>query len=499
MLNTRDDQTILAQCTPQGSGAIALLRMSGEAAIAIAARMSKLASGKSLLEQESHTVHFGSILDSKNNTIDQVMFIIMRAPRTFTGQDTVEITCHNNQFLVHAIIEQAVQYGARLAQPGEFTERSFLNKKIDLIQAEAINDLINAQTQAALKKSLAHLEGSFSQWVTSIERDLTRALAWCEASFEFLDEGGDFSTEIGLFLKDVLTKINFVKKTFDAQQQIKQGIRIALIGSVNAGKSSLFNILLGQQRSIVTNIAGTTRDTVEAGLQRKGNFWTLIDTAGLRQTDDIVEQEGIKRSREEAHKADIILLIIDSSRELTASEQEIYQEIYSNYSKKIILVNNKVDTLNSFSANPSVFAKATTDRSTSHLASAHIATSAIAESDGWKRSRNIKRLNVPQDILNISSLTGYNCDILEKKIEAKIAELFATLESPFLLNKRQHTLLLNLEQKLLTIQPLLINNVQYELVSYHIKDALEQLSELTGKSITEAGLDTVFKEFCVGK
>ena len=157
--------------------------MSGPQALPIAQRIGKLASGKSLLEQESHTVHFGSIIDTSGNTIDQVMFIIMRAPKTFTGQDTVEITCHNNQFLVHAIIEQAIQQGARLAQPGEFTERAFLNNKIDLIQAEAINDLIHAQTQAALKKSLAHLEGSFTNWVTAIEKDLTRALAWCEASF----------------------------------------------------------------------------------------------------------------------------------------------------------------------------------------------------------------------------------------------------------------------------------------------------------------------------
>ena len=316
-------------------------------------------------------------------------------------------------------------------------------------------------------------------------------------AFEFLDEGGDFGQQIAVFLESILHKIAFIKKTFDAQQQIKQGIRIALIGSVNAGKSSLFNILLGQQRSIVTTIAGTTRDTVEAGLQRNGNFWTLIDTAGLRQTDDIVEQEGIKRSHEEAHKADIILLVIDSSRELTASEQKIYQEIYSNYSKKIILVNNKIDSVPAtlpFTHAQGKLAQYERDGHTK-IQPFNNTTPSDMVCAHPERSRRVSAI----EALNISSLTGYNCDLLEKKIEEKIAELFATLESPFLLNKRHYNLLLNLEQKLVAIQPSLINNVQYELVSYHLKDALEQLSELTGKSISEAGLDTVFKEFCVGK
>ena len=237
----------------------------------------------------------------------------------------------------------------------------------------------------------------------------------------------------------------------------RQGIRIALIGSVNAGKSSIFNALLGQRRAIVTNIAGTTRDVIEAGVYRNGNYWTLIDTAGLRQTADIIEQEGIKRSFEEAHKADIILLVFDGSRSLSDEEQNVYQELMNMYKHKIILVRNKADLL--------LQEHVLKDQ-------AHIPFSTI--------------------------LQEHNAQ-LEGALENKIQEFFSSLDSPFLLNKRQHTLLLGLEKKLYTILELLTGVIQYEIVSYHLKDALEHISELTGRSVSEAGMDMVFKEFCVGK
>ena len=220
----------------------------------------------------------------------------MRSPKTFTGQDTVEITCHNNQFIIEEIINLAIANGARLAQQGEFTKRAVFNGKIDLVQAEAINELIHAQTQLALKQSLAQLTGSFSHCLASLEKELLKALALSEASFEFLDEEMDFAPQIQALISSLQNTITGIKKTFNQQQQIRQGIRIAIIGSVNAGKSSLFNALLNQDRAIVSAIAGTTRDAIEAGVYTKGNYWTLVDTAGLRQTHDIIEQEGIKRS-----------------------------------------------------------------------------------------------------------------------------------------------------------------------------------------------------------
>lgn len=459
---SRDDETIVARCTPIGSGAIALIRLSGVDTLAIATAMSKMPGNKQLSDQPTHTIHMGWIVDNhtsgSTDIIDQVMMSVMHAPRTFTGQNVVEITAHNNTFVIEAIIEQAIKHGARLAQEGEFTKRAFLQGKIDLLQAEAINELIHAQTQAALKKSLAQLEGTFSSKITVIEQELITTLAWSEASFEFLDEESEFSGQIQQRLEGVLAGITLLKKNFAIQQQLRQGVRIAIIGSVNAGKSSIFNALLGQKRSIVTSIAGTTRDSIEAGLVRNGNFWTLIDTAGLRQTDDIIEQEGIQRSHEEAKKADIIILVLDGSRPLTNQEKRTYNDLVHTYHHKAILVRNKID----LPQQPLAF-----------------------------------------DLTHALGVTSYDAaslGTLEFAIEEKIKQLFATLESPFLLNQRQYSLLLNLENQLVKIVPLLQTaNVAYELISYHLRDAIEQVSELTGKSVTEAGLDKVFKEFCVGK
>ena len=414
---------------------------------------------KSILSVASHTIHYGWVVNDMQAPIDEVMFMVMDGPKTFTGEDVIEITCHNNSFLIEAIITQCIKNGARLAQEGEFTKRAFLNGKLDLIQAEAINELIGANTQLALKKSLSQLEGSFSSFISTIEEDLLRTLAWCEASFEFLDEELEFGERIFASLKEISKKIESLQRTFDATQQIRQGIKIALIGSVNAGKSSLFNALLNQQRAIVTNIAGTTRDAIEASLTYKGNSWTLIDTAGLRQTEDIIEQEGIKRSHEEAHKADIILLIIDRSRTATQQELLAYQDFYQNYQHKCIVVHHK--------------------------------------SDLPQANNNLNLEN--SSPIEVSSANRTGLDILTASIEHKIAALFDSLDSPFLLNKRHHALLTHVAEKIRTIIPLLQGPVQYELISYHLNDALTLLSELTGKSINEAGLNMVFKEFCVGK
>nr|MBA2307160.1 50S ribosome-binding GTPase [Candidatus Dependentiae bacterium] len=291
-----------------------------------------------------------------------------------------------------------------------------------------------------------------------LQKDLLRSIAWCEVSFEFLDEGEEFGSQIRISLEEMLVKIEHLKETFNAQQQIKNGIKIALIGSVNAGKSSLFNALLKQKRAIVTDIPGTTRDVIEAGMYYKGNYWTLTDTAGLRTTNDSIEQEGIRRSCEEAHKADIILLVHDSSRATSSAEKVIYDDMCKNYEKKIIYIYSKADL---------------------------------------PQGENISREGSNALTLSVSDKTSL--DFLMTTIDEKIAALFAVLDSPFLLNKRHYGVLLHLEQKITALMPLLKEPIHYEIVSYHLQDALTTLSELTGKSISEAALDLVFKEFCVGK
>ncbi|HLW73400.1 MAG TPA: tRNA uridine-5-carboxymethylaminomethyl(34) synthesis GTPase MnmE [Candidatus Babeliales bacterium] len=452
------NQAIIAQCTPQGSGAIALLRLSGTNAFAIADIIGKLPGNKIMSSQPTHTIHYGWVVDSHGAHIDQVLFFLMHAPHTFTGDDTVEISCHNNPFIIQNIIQVTLAAGARLAQEGEFSRRAVSNNKIDVLQAEAINDLIHANTQLALKQSLSQLAGSFTQWIITIEKQLVKALALSEASFEFLDEENmEFNLHIKEIIDTVLMTISNLKNSFNQQQQIRNGIRIALIGSVNAGKSSLFNALLNQERAIVTSIAGTTRDAIEAGLYKNSNYWTLIDTAGLRITDDIIEQIGITRSHEEAKKADIILLVFDGSQQLTNTTASAYQDLLNIYDDKIIIVNNKADL----------------PQQTNPL------------------------------ILNKKTYTASNADkksieMIEAAIQEKIRTLFTAIGSPFLLNQRHYNNLISLEKKLTTILDIL-KQPRYELISYHLNDALTTLSELTGKTISEAGMDAVFREFCVGK
>jgi len=453
-----DQETIIAQCTPTGSGAIALLRMSGQDAALIATKISKLTSGKKLVDCNTHTIHLGWITDEHNTHIDQVLFLLMRGPKTFTGQDTVEISCHNNPFIIQNIINCAINNGARVAQKGEFTKRAFLNNKVDLVQAEAINELIHAQTQVSLKSSLAQLEGSLSSWVQNVEKDLLHALSFSEASFEFIeDEEIEFGEQIKEIIDKNLILISKLKNTFNQQKQIREGIRIAIIGAVNAGKSSLFNTLLQQKRAIVTNIAGTTRDAIEAVIIKNGNNITLVDTAGLRETDNQIEQEGIQRSFDEAHKADIILLVFDASRDLTLQEEKVYKKLLSQYEQKIICVSNKCDI----------------------------------------KTNKLKNLN--NNTLEVSSLSNKNINILEQKIDTKTKKLFSDISSPFLLNKRQYNLLVGLENKLKALSPLVVKNIDYEIVAYHLKDAIAYLTEFTGKTISEQSIDLIFKEFCIGK
>lgn len=452
------DQTIIAQCTPQGAGALALLRLSGDDAWVIADGISRLPAKKRLLDQPTHTIHYGHIVDETGAIIDQVLFLLMRGPHSFTGEDTVEITTHNNPLIIQATIAAAINRGARLAHAGEFSKRAVLNNKIDLLQAEAINELIGAQTQQALKQSLSQVEGTLSGWISSITDQLIHALALTQASFEFLDEENiSFADQIEQIIKQVLGRIAELKKSFGYQNQLRSGIRIALIGSVNAGKSSLFNALLNSPRAIVSPQAGTTRDVIEATLQTDGINWLLIDTAGLRRTDDLIEHEGIRRSRIEAQKADIILLILDSSRTLSREEEIIYQELLAAHKEKIILVYNKIDC----QKEPFPFAD--------------------------------------QSFLAISSQSRSNVDHLKQAIGTRAKQLFNQMPTTFLINERHHAIILRLENDLRALHQTMKVSIAYEIIAYHLQNAIALASELTGKSVSEAAMDQVFHHFCVGK
>lgn len=454
--------TIVAHSTPSGPGALAIIRLSGPDAIAIAAKMARFSKKKKRLEDAcSHTIHLGYVIDGQGDVIDQVMFSLMRAPATFTGENVIEISCHNNQFIIEAIIQRTIELGAQIAERGEFSQRAFEHGKISLDQAEAINELISAQTEAALKRSLAQLSGSLSRWAVDIESDLLHALALCEASFEFLEGEHDFSPEIRSLISKIIDHVALALKTYDIKNQLRTGIRIALIGSVNAGKSSLFNYLLGHNRAIVTPQAGTTRDTVEAGMYRQGNYWTLIDTAGIRNTTDVIEQEGIKRSLEEAQKADIVILAADPTQPPSPELNVMYDNLCDQFASKIIPVLTKKDLV----------PHATT-------------TSPFHQTEA----------------LSISTVTGDGCDQIMESVHRKISELLGKADAPFLLNKRHYGLLVALQSHLHEITHMLsLPTVHHELVAHHLRIAIEQLGQVSGRNVMDAAVDHIFREFCIGK
>ena len=450
------NNTIIAQATPIGPGAIALIRLSGKDAVDIAAQAVQLPGKTSLESKSSHTISFGAILDSSGRKIDQVLLLLMRGPQSFTGEDIVEITCHNNQLIVNAIITRCIELGARPAERGEFTRRAVENNKLSLLQAEAIQELISAQSVPSLQKSLAQLEGSLSKWLQCLETKLLTARALCEASFEFLEEEYNPNTQLSHILEEILATIEQAQEQFSAQKQLREGIRIALIGSTNAGKSSLLNALFKQNRAIVTPIAGTTRDTIEATVYKNGIAWTLIDTAGLRSTQDPIETAGIERTYQEAQKADLILLLIDGLPENNYDLAE-YEALLKKYSEKCIVVQTKSDkqAQQSSSLAPAVF---------------------------------------------ISSKDRRGLDKLENKIAQHLQVMLTKTALPFTLNQRHIQILTQIKTIAESIQKDLLAETQsYELISLKLQDVLQACTHMSGQEHSTQLLDAVFAQFCVGK
>lgn len=481
-------RTIIAQCTPTGSGTLAVIRISGPKSLKIADQIGQLANQQKISAQIANTINYGAVIELENKLanknfviIDQVMFGVFRAPRSFTGEDTVEISCHNNQLIINKIINLALKFGASLAQRGEFSQQAFLNKKLDLTQVEALNELIHANTNQVLKKSLAQLNGSLSHWLVEIEAQLLQALALSEASFEFLDEEFDFGPQILVIIEKIINNLHDLQIKFSQDQQLRTGIKIAIIGPPNAGKSSLFNKLVQQERAIVTEIAGTTRDTIEAGWQLGEYLVTFIDTAGLRKTMETIEQMGITRSLQAAQAADVILLIFDSTcdwESYSASELAEYQELINLYNHKILLVLNKCDLVLSHSYSVELY---------------EVLNKVKA------KSRDVASDNLEAPIL-VSAQTGVNLDQLKQALESKIQSLLGADNSPFLLNQRHSVIISDLLTQLETIQQLLLQaQVAYELLSINLTEALVTISEFTGKTISEQAMDKIFREFCVGK
>ncbi len=454
--------TIIAACTAPGLSALALLRLEGLAAVTIAHGLS----GYSVAVRDagSHTIVYGHVVDAAGERIDQVLFLIMHAPRTFTGNDIVEITCHNNPFIIEAIISRALSLGARHAQPGEFAQRALLNGKMDLLQAEAIHELITAPSRLLARASLAQLEGSLSQVVITIQEQLFELAAFIEASFEFSEEEHldlDFNAAVADRLARLVSFIEKVSYGQNAVQQLREGVFVALLGAVNVGKSTVLNTLLGRQRAIVSDRPGTTRDSIEAGVTVDGYSWTYVDTAGLRSTDDVIEQEGIVRSRAAAASADIVVVLIDGS---AVPEPEViaeYHWFFKHYAAKVVVVVTKND---------------------------------LAQLTHW----------IPVEFrdtaLCISAHRGDGVEVLRQHILARVKAVYSAVDAPFVLNKRQRALVDEVATRLKVLEPLVASvRPQYELISAQVHDILRLVTELSGRSISESVMDKVFSTFCIGK
>lgn len=454
------DDTIAAIATPLGEAGLAVIRISGPKALKVAGGCFKPGGAKipKPSAADSHTILYGHIVRA-DKVIDEVMVSVLRAPRTFTREDTVEISCHGGLLVVKSVLETVVAAGARLADPGEFTRRAFLNGRIDLTQAEAVADLIHSRTELALAAANEQLAGKLSQRINQLRDDLMRVLAHVEAHIDFPDEDIAPDTRDSLLqkLQDGVAFIDELLRTAGEGQILRRGIRAAIVGRPNVGKSSLLNQLLGHDRAIVSHTPGTTRDTIEETANIRGIPVVFIDTAGLRATSDDVEREGIRRSRKSLEKADVILHVLDVSEPLTEEDQTYLEEFSS---KKRALVANKSD-LNAVLKLPD---------------------------------------SINEPITPTCCVTGDGAEALKDRIEELVwsGEIRADMLQ-VAINTRHQDALRRAREGATQASEGLGQDLSLELIALDLRIAVAAVGEVVGKTTTDDLLDSIFSQFCLGK
>lgn len=447
-------ETIAAIATPPGEGGVAIIRISGHNALNIAA---KVFSGP-VHSYPTHTVHFGQILNTKNERVDDGLIIPMLGRRSYTGEDTVEIHCHGGSLITRRVLDTVLQAGARAARPGEFTFKAFINGKIDLAQAEAVQELVCAKNERALDAAEEQLKGSLSEKISNFQKDLTHIAAILEAWVDFPEEGLEFASmeDICADLDKICKQMQALINTFHDGRIIHEGIALCLIGSPNVGKSSLMNALLDKERAIVSHIPGTTRDILEDHLRLNGLNFKLIDTAGIRVTEETIEQEGIRRSRAAMQQADLIILVLDAARGL--DEQDIWL-LSQLPPKKTIAVWNKVDLPH-------------TEHPT--LSIPHVVALSAKEKTGLEDLRQM----IDQ--------------VIWKDGPPSREEVLIT-------NLRHKEALSNAIKRCRSLISGLQSNVSPEFLSLEIRQALNSLGTILGTDVTEDVLSAIFSTFCIGK
>ena len=456
--------TIAAISTAPGEGAIGIVRISGDLAISIASSIYQCGT-KQLEEQKTHTIHYGHIVDPKSGEVyDEVMVSVLRAPKTFTREDIVEINCHGGIVAINRVLQLVLRMGARLAEPGEFTKRAFLNGRIDLSQAEAVMDLIRAKTDKSMQLAMRQLDGQLSHLIQNLRQEILNTLAQVEVNIDYPEY--DDVEEMTLQLlrektQQVLQGIRALLNTASQGKILRDGLKTAIVGRPNVGKSSLLNVLLREEKAIVTDIAGTTRDTIEEYVNVRGVPLQLIDTAGIRETDDIVEKIGVERSRKALKEADFVLLLLNHSE--TLQEEDIRLLETTKGMKRIILF-NKTDL-------------------PSKLSTEDIAPYAKEE-----------------EIVTTSMLNKEGIDQLEEKIagyffKGQMNERDAT----YLSNTRHIALLEKAEQALVEVQNGIEMEMPVDLIQIDFTRAWDLLGEITGDSVQDELLTQLFSQFCLGK
>ena len=456
--------TIAAISTAPGEGAIGIVRISGDLAISIANSIYQCGT-KQLEEQKTHTIHYGHIVDPKSGEVyDEVMVSVLRAPKTFTREDIVEINCHGGIVAINRVLQLVLRMGARLAEPGEFTKRAFLNGRIDLSQAEAVMDLIRAKTDKSMQLAMRQLDGQLSHLIQNLRQEILNTLAQVEVNIDYPEY--DDVEEMTLQLlrektQQVLQGIRALLNTASQGKILRDGLKTAIVGRPNVGKSSLLNVLLREEKAIVTDIAGTTRDTIEEYVNVRGVPLQLIDTAGIRETDDVVEKIGVERSRKALKEADFVLLLLNQSE--TLQEEDIRLLETTKGMKRIILF-NKTDL-------------------PSKLSIEDIAPYAQEE-----------------EIVTTSMLNKEGIDQLEEKIagyffQGQMNERDAT----YLSNTRHIALLEKAEQALVEVQNGIEMEMPVDLIQIDFTRAWDLLGEITGDSVQDELLTQLFSQFCLGK
>ena len=454
--------TIAAIATAMSSSGIGIVRISGEQAFSIMKRIFRKKNNRPLdVEITSHTVHYGYIYDG-NELLDEVLVLVMKGPHSYTAEDTVEIDCHGGVLMMKKILETVLKYGARPAEPGEFTKRAFLNGRIDLSQAEAVIDVINAKNQYALKNSVKQLSGGVSRRVKELREKILYETAWIESA---LDDPEHISLEgysqgLKERLEPMITELKKLLASSDNGRIMTEGIKTVILGKPNAGKSSLLNALLGENRAIVTDIAGTTRDTLEEQIRMQGISLNIVDTAGIRDTEDLVEQIGVSRAREAAEDADLIIYVADSSIPLDKNDEDIMRLIQR---RKAVVLLNKTDL-------ESVITKEELERKTG------------------------------KTVIGVSAKEETGIEELEEVIKAMFykGELDFNDEI-YITNIRQKAALQESYNSLMMVMEGIEARMPEDLYSIDLMNAYEQLGKMIGEAVEEDLVNEIFGKFCMGK